>query len=83
MYMYYGYYDFIGGMFHIIGWILFVMFIIWIVRGFRGRHHSRWCDGTNCNHPMHGNRALDLLKERYAKGEIDTAEFEEKKRNLD
>ena len=80
--MYYGYYNLIGGMLHIVGWILFALFIAWIVRSFQGRHHSRWCDGNNCKHPAHGNRALDLLKERYAKGEIDTAEFEEKKKNL-
>lgn len=79
--MYFGYFDFIGSMVHIIGWILFIMFIVWLVRGFRGRRHH-YCEGQYCQHPTHGNRALDLLKERYAKGEIDTAEFEEKKKNL-
>lgn len=30
-----------------------------------------------------GTRALEVLKERYARGEIDTAEYENKRRDLE
>jgi uncharacterized membrane protein len=79
--MYYSAFDPLNTMFHIVAWVLFVWFIIWLIRGARRRHHHMWC-GRDCDHPMHGGRALDLLKERFAKGEINKEEYEEKKRVL-
>jgi uncharacterized membrane protein len=81
--MYYGYFDPITIIFHILEWILIVWFIVWIIRGARrNRRHHFWCDGQNCNHPMHSGGAMDVLKERYVKGEINKEEYEEKKRVL-
>lgn len=70
------------------GWIFMVVFwgfIIWaIIALIRGGFRN----GHMCGHG-HGNGAhgeekspLEILKERYAKGEIDKKEFEEKKKDL-
>lgn len=59
-----------GGIIMIVFWALFIALIVWVVREAGGRHsHSR-------------SQALDILKERYAKGEIDKEEFESKKKDL-
>lgn len=62
-----------GWMFMIIFWIIgltfFILLIRWIVN--QGKR-----DGQRDTTP------LDVLKERYARGEIDDEEFEEKKRKL-
>ena len=59
-----------GGFLMLFFWVAFVFFIVWIVREVTGR-------GTH-----EKSKALDILKERYAKGEIDKKEFEEKKKDL-
>lgn len=47
---------------------------------------SKWLIQTATGHEQkvygHSSRAIDILNERYARGEIDKAEFETKKRNL-
>lgn len=70
------------------GWIFMIVFwglIIWgiaaIIRGGLGHgcSHERHNHGhDNANE----NKALDILKERYAKGEISKGEFEERRKDL-
>jgi putative membrane protein len=55
--------------------ILLVVLIIRLIMGPR-RFHRGWYNNFN------DNSALTLLKERYAKGEINKQEFEEKKKDL-
>ena len=57
-----------GGIMMILFWVLAIIFIVWIVREINGKN-SR-------------SNALEILKKRYAKGEINKKEFEEKKKDL-
>ena len=63
-----------GGIMMIIFWAAFILFIVWIVKEVSGKNNS--------DKPRHGKSALEILEERYAKGEIDKKEFEEKKKDL-
>lgn len=65
-----------GGFSMIIVWIAVILFVVWLVREASGSNKKQ--DGP----VHHGKTALDILKERYAKGEIDRKEFDEKKRDL-
>jgi putative membrane protein len=75
-----------GGWFHMLfGFIMMLLFlaviVVLVVLGVRwlgGSEHSPFRPG-----PGAGQRAaLDILKERLARGEIDVAEYEERKRAL-
>lgn len=65
-----GGYGLFGGIFMLIFWILVIVGIVLLVKMLFGGHHDR------------ENKPLDILKERYAKGEISKEEFEQKKKDL-
>lgn len=59
-----------GGIVMIFFWVLLIALIVWAVREAGGRNAH------------HGSQVLNILKERYAKGEISKEEFESKKKDL-
>jgi putative membrane protein len=67
-----------GGIFMIIFWVLIIVGLVflirWLVQSTKGHSSPGWTDSSS--------RALDILKERYARGEINKQEFEEKKKDL-
>jgi putative membrane protein len=76
------YYGNSWGIPHMYGWgfgflgIIFWIFVVYIF--IKMLRNSNWHhDGRHA-----GKEAMDILKERYAKGEIDKKEFEEKKKDL-
>ncbi|KKQ03644.1 MAG: hypothetical protein US18_C0014G0004 [Parcubacteria group bacterium GW2011_GWB1_36_5] len=57
-----------GGIMMILFWVAVIFFVVWFVR--------------NKTNEIDNKKALDILKERYARGEIDKKEFEEKKKDI-
>jgi len=61
-----------GGIMMIVFWAAVILLIVWVVKGVHGDDYTK----------HNSKSAVDILKERYAKGEIDKREFEEKKKDL-
>ncbi len=85
-----GYWSFGDLLGHIILFAIVIGIIMFALRllfgwptGWRGRmmHRYKMMHGQGTG-GWGGHDALDILKERYAKGEIEKAEFEEKKKVL-
>ncbi len=66
-----------GAIFMIVFWLLVLVGLFflgkWLIPQFRGRLGDVWP----------GSRALEIVKERYARGEIDREEYEQKKQDLE
>ncbi len=67
----YGGYGMGMGWWWIIG-LIFLVVVVWIVLKVAGQNKN----------PGTAKSALDILKERYARGEIDKEEYEERKKKL-
>ena len=66
-----------GGIFMLVFWILIIVGLVILIRWLI--HSTKGESGRILSHSP---RALDILKERYARGEIDKQEFEEKKKDI-
>ncbi len=71
-------FSFLGFLFQVLFW---GMIVLLIVRFFRSSHSSHCCHNDEMEE-VEGDRSLDIIRERYAKGEIDKKEFEQLKKDL-
>ena len=65
-----------GGIVMIVFWILILVGLIFLIKWLIQSTGRDKATGSI------GNRSLEILKERYARGEIDKQEFERKKKDL-
>lgn len=72
-----GYGMIFGPLFMILVLAVVIAVVVLLVRGLGGP----W-QGAAPNHPPPGRTPLDILRERFARGEIDKSEYEERRRVL-
>jgi len=63
-----------------LGWFFMILFWTLIILGIIAL--TRWLSGTGSRGPV-GKSALEILQERYARGEIDQEEYQQKRRDLE
>lgn len=62
-----------GVLWMIASWALIVVIVLWLVRAFSGERSGRW---------EQRRTSLEILDERFARGEISEEEYEQRKRVL-
>jgi putative membrane protein len=65
----------------LIGFVTVIMILVRLF-SFSGHRHWRGYYGPGSRGQWSGRSAIDIVEERYARGEIDKSEFEEKRKLL-
>ena len=68
----------LGVLFNVVLWVAVIVGVVLLIRWLIQASSGRGSEAERAG----GSRALDILKERYARGEIEKEEFEQKKRDL-
>jgi putative membrane protein len=63
------------------GWIFMILFWALIILGIVAL--ARWLFSTGTHGGSAGKRPLDILKERYARGEVTRDQYEQMRRDLE
>ncbi len=71
-----------GGFGMVLFWILAILAIVWLARALDLGSLWRGRDDVHASRAPTQDPALAVLRERYARGEIDADEFERRKRDL-
>jgi len=64
-----------GGIFMLLPWVVLVTAVVAVIRWLSPTTGTAYASGG-------GDRALEILRERYARGEIGKEEFDAKRRDL-
>ena len=71
----------LGFIFQVLFWGLVIMLIVKLFRSSHSSHSSHCCHNDEME-KVEEDKSLGIIKERYAKGEIDKKEFEQLKKDL-
>ena len=79
---YYSGFSILGFLFQVLFWWLIIMLVIKLFKWAHNSQHGHGCCSHEEEVEVDDNNNLEIVKTRYAKGEIDKKEFEQMKKDL-
>ena len=71
-----------GFFFMLLFWLLIIGLVVWVIAQVFSRTNTQTTGGGSTQISTQQNTALEVLKQRYARGEITKSEYEEMRREL-
>ena len=71
-----------GFLFMLLFWLLIIGLVVWVIAQVFSRTNTQATGGGSTQISTQQNTALEVLKQRYARGEITKSEYEEMRREL-